>query len=223
MPIEIFNGDKPDVSYFRVFGTHTYVFIPQEQQHDKLSPKAKEMIFIGYELNTKGYCFWSQQHRQVFISTNAVFDKTVFPYCSKGQEDEPAIIPLQEELLATFDDQQKLESHTQDLKSHQDIYIQLPIGFDQDPNQPNPPDNRHTSGQASSEPRNPGDLRSSSPLHLDAIPPLSYHPSSMRPSTKRGKPDTGLWSSIEDQHQHKCYEVTDSPKSSPKDTPDQDF
>ena len=31
IPIEIFNGDKPDVSYFRVFGSHAYVFIPPEQ------------------------------------------------------------------------------------------------------------------------------------------------------------------------------------------------
>ena len=45
----------------------------------------------------------------------------------------------------------------------------------------------------------------------------------MRSPTKRGKPDTGLQSSIEDWHQHKCYEVTDSPKLSPKDTLDQDF
>ena len=86
MPIEIFNGDKPDISYFRVFGTHVYIFIPQEQQHDKLSLKAEEMIFIGYESNTKSYHFWSQQHRQVFISINVIFDKTVFPYCSKGQK-----------------------------------------------------------------------------------------------------------------------------------------
>ena len=62
-PIEIFNGDKPDISYFRVFGTCAYVFIPQEQQHDKLSPKVEKMIFIGYESNTKGYRFWSQQCR----------------------------------------------------------------------------------------------------------------------------------------------------------------
>ena len=74
------------------------------------------MIFIGYELNTKGYCFWSQQHRQVFISTNAVFDKTVFPYCSKGQEDRPATIPFQKEPPTTSDDQQEPESHTQDLE-----------------------------------------------------------------------------------------------------------
>ena len=30
-PIELFNGDKPDVSYFRVFGTCAYVWIPPEQ------------------------------------------------------------------------------------------------------------------------------------------------------------------------------------------------
>ena len=148
MPIEIFNGDKSDVSYFKVFGTCAYVFIPQEQWHDKLSPKAQEMIFIGYEPNTKGYCFWSQQHRWVFIPTNAIFDETVFPYCSKGQEDRPATIPLQEELPTTSDDQQEPESCTQDLDPHWDIYIQLPIAFGQDPNQPNPPDDRHTSGQA---------------------------------------------------------------------------
>ena len=57
-PIESFNGDKPDVSYFRIFGTHTYVWIPPEQRQDKLSPKSEEMTFIGYEPNTKGYRFW---------------------------------------------------------------------------------------------------------------------------------------------------------------------
>ena len=202
-PIEIFNEDKPDVSYFRVFGTHAYVFIPQEQQHNKLSPKAEEVIFSGYELNTKGYCFWSQQHKQVFISTNAVFDETIFPYCSKDQEDRPATIPLQEELPTTSNDQQESESHTQDPEPHWDIYTQLPIGFGQDPNQSNPPDDGHASGQASLEPWNPGDLRSSSPLHLDATPPPSYHPSPMQPPIKRGKPNTGLWGSIEDWHQHK--------------------
>ena len=137
------------------------------------------MIFIGYKLNTKGYHFWSQQCRQVFISTNAVFDETVFPYCFKGQEDGPATIPLQEELLITFDDQQEPESRTQDLEPNQDIYIQLSIGFGQDPNQPNPSDDRHTLEQALPEPWNPGDLRSPSPLHLDAIPPPFYHSSPM--------------------------------------------
>ena len=56
-PIELFNGKKPDASYFRVFECHAYVFIPPEQWPDKLSPKSEEMTFIGYEPNTKGWHF----------------------------------------------------------------------------------------------------------------------------------------------------------------------
>jgi len=72
--IEQFSGDKFDVFYFRIFGTHVYVFIPPEQQQNKLSPKSEEIVFIGYESNTKGYCFWSKEMRQVFISTNTIFN-----------------------------------------------------------------------------------------------------------------------------------------------------
>ena len=55
------------------------------------------MIFIGYEWNTKGYCFWSQQCQQVFISTRAIFSEQVFPYCSRGKKDGPAPIPVEEQ------------------------------------------------------------------------------------------------------------------------------
>jgi len=30
-PIDIFNGDPPDISYFKVFGTRAYVYIQPEQ------------------------------------------------------------------------------------------------------------------------------------------------------------------------------------------------
>jgi len=58
-PIEIFNEDLPDISYFKVFGTRAYVYIQPEQRDDKLALQAEEMIFIGYEPNMKAYCFWS--------------------------------------------------------------------------------------------------------------------------------------------------------------------
>jgi len=58
-PIEIFNGDPSDISYFKVFGTHAYVYIQPEQRDDKLTPQTKKIIFIGYEPNMKAYHFWS--------------------------------------------------------------------------------------------------------------------------------------------------------------------
>ena len=97
-PVELFYGkqdDKPDVSYFRVFGCRAYVFIPPEQRANKLAPKAEEMIFIGYEPNTKGWHFWSQIKHRVVISTHATFDETFFPCCLRKEVDKlPSIPPL---------------------------------------------------------------------------------------------------------------------------------
>ena len=95
-PIEFFkeDGKQPDASYFQVFGCKAYVFIPPKQWPDKLSPKSEEMIFIGYKLNTKGWCFGSKTKHHVMIATNATFDEESFLQCSKGQEDGPASIPI---------------------------------------------------------------------------------------------------------------------------------
>ena len=62
-PNEMFFGDKPDISYFKIFGTCAYVHIPSDTREDKLSPQAEQIIFIGYPLNSKAYCFWSQDCR----------------------------------------------------------------------------------------------------------------------------------------------------------------
>ena len=109
-PIEVFNGEKPDVSYLRVFGSHTYVFIPPEQQQDKLSPKAKEMVFTGYKPNIKGYYFWLTTQHRVFISTHVLFDETVFPFCSRNQTDGPAPIPVEEERPTAYNESSIEES-----------------------------------------------------------------------------------------------------------------
>ena len=45
-PFDMFFGEKPDLSNFRVFGRVAYKFI--ETHQDKLSPKATEGHFVGY-------------------------------------------------------------------------------------------------------------------------------------------------------------------------------
>ena len=53
-PISKWNGKTPDVSYIKVFGCLTYVFISKEDYQNKLSAKAEKATFIGYEKGTKG-------------------------------------------------------------------------------------------------------------------------------------------------------------------------
>ena len=88
-PITKWNGDVPDVLYFKVFGSQAYVFIPKEDQQNKLSAKAEEAIFIGYEVGTKGYKFWSPKRRRVIISFTATFDEFTCSHCFKKSDDKP--------------------------------------------------------------------------------------------------------------------------------------
>ena len=56
-PLELWSGKVLDVEYFRVFGCLAYVHTQKERRHGKLEAKAKPMIFVGYELGSKGYKF----------------------------------------------------------------------------------------------------------------------------------------------------------------------
>ena len=77
-PMELWNGKVPDVSYFRVFGCLAYVHVQKEQRKNKLTPRAKPMIFVGYEPGSKGYRFWDKQTRSLVLSRDAVFDESSF-------------------------------------------------------------------------------------------------------------------------------------------------
>ena len=89
-PITVWNGTKPDVSYFRVFGCKAYVHTHKEARINKLQAKAKVMIFVGYELGTKGYRFWDPTTRSIVVARDVVFDENSFPRRETGpREPEP--------------------------------------------------------------------------------------------------------------------------------------
>ena len=53
-PFKCWHNRQPDVSNLKVFGCICYVHI-SNQLHQKLDPKARKMIFIGYSEGTKGF------------------------------------------------------------------------------------------------------------------------------------------------------------------------
>ena len=65
-------GVKPDVSYFRVFGSLCYAHIPKPLRC-KLDSKARECIFVGYCLTSKAYRLWCPQQKKIVIARNVIF------------------------------------------------------------------------------------------------------------------------------------------------------
>jgi transposase InsO family protein len=51
---ELLTGNKPNVSYFRVFRSKCYILVKKDR-HSKFAPKAVEGFLLGYDSNTKTY------------------------------------------------------------------------------------------------------------------------------------------------------------------------
>src|ERR1700761_4678577 len=92
-PYELWYGTVPDVSHFKVFGCKAYYHVPEHNRR-KLDPKSKEVVFVGYEPNTKGYTLWDRHSRSFVISRDVTFDEESFPSRSDlGNQRPPNPIP----------------------------------------------------------------------------------------------------------------------------------
>ncbi|CAH9067875.1 unnamed protein product [Cuscuta epithymum] len=76
-PETVFTGKPLDLSNLRVFGCAAYA----HQQGDKLDPRSKKCVFLGYPEGVKGYRLWdrNQVGFKVVLSRNVVFNETDFP------------------------------------------------------------------------------------------------------------------------------------------------
>jgi hypothetical protein len=72
---ELLTGNKPNVSYFLVFGSKCYILV-KKGRHSKFAPKAVEGFLLGYDSNTKAYRVFNRSSGLVEVSSDIVFDKT---------------------------------------------------------------------------------------------------------------------------------------------------
>jgi hypothetical protein len=72
---ELLTGNKPNVSYFRVFGSKCYILV-KKGRHSKFAPKVVEGFLLGYDSNTKAYTVFNKSLGLVQVSSDVVFDET---------------------------------------------------------------------------------------------------------------------------------------------------
>jgi hypothetical protein len=72
---ELLTGNKPDISYLRVFGSKCYILV-KKGRHSKFPPKAVEGFLLGYDSNTKAYRVFNKSSGLVEVSSDIVFDET---------------------------------------------------------------------------------------------------------------------------------------------------
>jgi hypothetical protein len=72
---ELLTGKKPNVSYFRVFGSKCFILV-KRGRNSKFAPKAVEGFLLGYDSNTRAYRVFNKSTGLVEVSCDIVFDET---------------------------------------------------------------------------------------------------------------------------------------------------
>jgi hypothetical protein len=72
---ELLTGNKPNVSYFRVYGSKCYI-LAKKGTNSKFAPKVVEGFLLGYDSNTRAYRVFNKSSGLVEVTSDVVFDKT---------------------------------------------------------------------------------------------------------------------------------------------------
>jgi hypothetical protein len=72
---ELLTDKKPNVSYFRVFGSKCFILVKRGRK-SKFAPKAVESFLLGYDSNTRAYRVFNKSIGLVEVSYDIVFDET---------------------------------------------------------------------------------------------------------------------------------------------------
>ena len=73
---EIWNGKKPRVKYFRVFGSKCYILNDRENL-GKFDAKSDESIFLGYSTTSRAYRVFNKRTKIVMESINVKIDDAI--------------------------------------------------------------------------------------------------------------------------------------------------
>ena len=74
-PYERWFGQKPDVSNLKIFGSICFVHTP-DSLRQKLDPKSRKAIFVGYPIETKGYKVYDLESKRFVRSRTYYFTRT---------------------------------------------------------------------------------------------------------------------------------------------------
>jgi len=72
---ELLLGKKPNVSYFRVFGSKCFI-LNKKPKNSKFAPKVDEGFLLGYASNTHGYRVFNKTSGCVEIACDVTFDES---------------------------------------------------------------------------------------------------------------------------------------------------
>ncbi|GJR60011.1 retrovirus-related pol polyprotein from transposon TNT 1-94 [Tanacetum coccineum] len=128
-PYELFKGRKPNLEYFKVFGSKCFILNTKDYL-TKFDPKATECIFLGYSPNSKAYIVLNKETMKVEESLNIKFDENPHPKSPPLVDDDLLEINIMENQDKDLEvkENEPLNKEIANIKSSKDHPIETVIG-----------------------------------------------------------------------------------------------
>ena len=84
-PFELLHGKPSCYDYLRTLGCLCFVSA-LKQGRDKLQPRAKACVFLGYAFGKKAYIVMDLETHKFFESRDVVFHENIFPFDKQTTE-----------------------------------------------------------------------------------------------------------------------------------------
>ena len=75
-PYELWKGRKPNVKYFRIFGSTCFIFKDRENV-EKFDSRSDKGTFLGYSSTSKAYRVYNKRTMKVMETMNVVIDESL--------------------------------------------------------------------------------------------------------------------------------------------------
>ena len=73
-PLELWNGQKPSLRHYRIWGCPAHVL---NKKAHKLEPRTEVCLFVGYPKGTRGGFFYNPKDKKVMVSTHATLRRII--------------------------------------------------------------------------------------------------------------------------------------------------
>ena len=87
-PYELWKGRKPNVKYFRIFGSICFILKDRENVR-KFDSRNNEGIFLGYSSTSKAYRVYNKRTKKVMKTVNVVINESSESSSKKLSEEIP--------------------------------------------------------------------------------------------------------------------------------------
>ena len=126
-PYELWKGRKPNVKYFRIFGSICFI-LKDRKNVKKFNSRSDEGIFLGYSSTSKAYREYNKRTKKVMETVNVVIDEALESGSEKISEEIPKEnLPPEPKDVQEIDDQEPASPSTPSTPSVVEVSADIPI------------------------------------------------------------------------------------------------